>query len=117
MEQGSLLTVHARLDKYWYTKRHEYKHGHNRLKKKCSHAAAILIKIECAVWNGYIAATSIQCSWNQMVQQKKVLYSCSATLFLLAVSLHSMSQPRSYIDIDFPQPKAGCGLSYIRENH
>ena len=61
------------------------KHGHNRLKKKCSNAAAILIKIECAVRNGYTAATSSQCSWNQVVQQKKVLHSCSAALILLTV--------------------------------
>lgn len=55
-------------------------HGHNRLGEGCSHAAAILFKIECAVRNGYTAATSSQCSWNQVFSTKEsfVLMQCSS---------------------------------------
>lgn len=45
-------------------------HYYNRLGEGCSHAAAILFKIECAVKNGYTAATSSLCSWNQVFSTK-----------------------------------------------
>ena len=36
----------------------------------CSHAAAILFKIEAAVRNGYTSATSSLCQWNEVFSTK-----------------------------------------------
>ena len=84
------------------------KRGCNRLREKCSHAAANLTKIECAVRNGYTVTTSSQCSWNQVVQQKKVL--CAHAVQLLSCWQFFMwHDPAKVIDIDFSQPKACSG--------
>ena len=36
----------------------------------CSHIAAVLFKIECAVRLGYTAGTSQPCQWNEAYSQK-----------------------------------------------
>ena len=45
----------------------------DRLGDGCSHVAASLSKVEPAVRNGYTAATSSLCQWNQIFT-KKVSY-------------------------------------------
>ena len=99
----TVLTVHCtcKLGKYWQTKRyytHENcLHVYNRLGEGCSHAAAILFKIECAVRNGYTAGTSSQCSWNQVFSTKVsfVLMLSSSYFVDIVFCCCSMSQPRS----------------------
>ena len=44
-----------------------------RLSERCSHVAAVIFKVESAVRNGYTAATSSLCQWNQIIS-KKVSY-------------------------------------------
>ena len=39
---------------------------HYWLSKGCSHAAAVIIKTESAVHNGYTTATSNPCQWNEV---------------------------------------------------
>ena len=41
-----------------------------RLSEGCSHVAAVMFKVESAVRNGYTAATSSLCRWNQIFSKK-----------------------------------------------
>ena len=41
-----------------------------RLGEGCSHIAAVLFKVECAVRLGYTAGTSQPCQWNEAYSQK-----------------------------------------------
>lgn len=41
-----------------------------RLAEGCSHAAAILFKVECAVRLGYTSVTSQACRWNDVYCKK-----------------------------------------------
>ena len=45
-------------------------HNIYRLGEGCSHSAAILFKVECAVRNGYTSSKSNPCAWNQMFSTK-----------------------------------------------
>ncbi len=40
----------------------------------CSHSAAILFKVECAVRHGYTSVTSNLCGWNQVFSTKVMLF-------------------------------------------
>ena len=42
------------------------------LGERCSHSAAILFKVECAVRNGHTAVTSSLCGWNQIFSNKVI---------------------------------------------
>ena len=52
----------------------------------CSHTAAIMFKVECAVRLGYTSTTSLPCSWNGMFCRKVttlyeyLVYTCSIKL-------------------------------------
>ena len=66
MERLLLYTVPVWLGKYLFINpASDY-----RLGEGCSHSAAILLKIEYAVRNGYMSVTSNQCSWTQCLQEK-----------------------------------------------
>ena len=69
---GTVITAHCtcmagyvviRFDCYYYCLIY-------RLGEGCSHTAAVLFKIECAVRNGYTVGTSSTCDWNQLFSTK-----------------------------------------------
>ena len=52
------------------SERHYYLSFINRLAEGCSHVAAILFKVECAVRLGYTSVTSQACQWNDVYCKK-----------------------------------------------
>ena len=73
----------------------------------CSHTAALMFKVECAVRLGYTSTTSQQCSWNETFCHK---VSCLHSLLwrLVLLPLHCMQvEPSLIVDMKFQGPKRG----------
>lgn len=74
----------------------------------CSHTAAIMFKVECAVRLGYTSTTSRPCSWNGMFCRKvTTLYEYLDNICSIKLALNLQIEPARIVDINFSRPKRG----------
>ena len=77
----------------------------------CSHTAAVMFKIECAVRLGYTSTTSQPCSWNDTFCRKvNTLYEYLYNTFSIKFALNLQIEPSRIVDIHFSKPKCGKDL-------
>ena len=93
-------------------------HLHFRLGEGCSHVAAIMFKVECAVRQGYTSTTSQLCKWNETFCHKVSSHPrvCVRTLCQVNVMsevCHALFippfqiEPSLVVNIPFQRPKRG----------